>query len=192
MPFWSHPNVLEFTLKGCSRGGDQIGPRGPVEGARSSSTAEAEKLRGMGVGKENSRVKWRRVRNSRAVALYDDGSFTRKSQCTATVLAACRNVHPLTFSVQLSAPIFRRVILNPPVYEAVRRAKIPKNSFIIARVLPAFPACALPILVIDSSQSFRMPYNAHQYFAPITFSAYYMEVAAHSTASLNVLSARCY
>lgn len=101
MPFWSHPNVLEFTLKGCSEGaGGQIGPRGLAEGARSSSTAGSgvtswtewgKRIQGWNGGGE-------RVRNSRA-AFYDDGSFTRKSQCSATVLAACRNVHPLTFSV---------------------------------------------------------------------------------------------
>jgi len=101
VPFWSHPNVLEFTLERVQLGWRPDRSEGPVESARSSSPVEAEKLREM-VGKENSRVKWQRVRNSRAVALYDDGSFTRKSQCSATVLAACRNVHPLTFSVRFS------------------------------------------------------------------------------------------
>lgn len=82
-------------------GGGQIGPRGPVESARSSSTMEAwRNLEGLRVEEENSRVKWRRVRNSRAVALYDDGSFTHKSQCSATVLVACRNIRLLIFSIQ--------------------------------------------------------------------------------------------
>lgn len=109
---------------------------GPYQSAGSSGECEivineAGKLRGMGVGKENSRMKWRRVRNSRAVALYDDGSFTRKSQCSATILAACRNVHLLTSFVWLSPSFKQGYILNHPVHEAIRRAKIPKNSFII-------------------------------------------------------------
>lgn len=89
-------------FKGVQPGGDQIGPEGSSGGREIVINDGAEKLRGMGTGKENSRVKWRRVRNSRAVALYDDGSFTRKSQCSATVLAVWRNVHPLTSPVQFS------------------------------------------------------------------------------------------
>ncbi|TGZ55909.1 hypothetical protein DBV15_06054 [Temnothorax longispinosus] len=158
MPFWSHPNVLEFTLKGSSLGcGDQIGARGPVESARSSSTrVGAEKLRGMGVGKENSRVKWRRVRNSRAVALYDDGGFTRKSQCSATVLA------------RLSS-----------TYED------PEKQLHYPRVLPISPAYAIPILVVDSSRrvfgSRTMPINILRR----SRSPRIMEVAAHGTAAGN-------
>ena len=94
-------------FKGVQLRWDHISPWSPAENARSSSAMEAEKLRRMEVGKENSRVKWRRVRNSRAVALYDDSSFTRKSQCSATVLAACRNVHLLTSSVWLSPSFIR-------------------------------------------------------------------------------------
>lgn len=165
--------------------------RGPAEGARSSSTMEQRNFEGW---EREKRIQgW----NGGGCGIVERSRFTMMAASPVKANVALPSwpsdatciPWPLPYS---SRPSPNQNILNPPVHEAIRRAKIPKNSFIIHGILPTSPVCAIPIPVVDSSQSFRKSYNAHQYFALITFPAHYMRVAAHSTASLNVLSVRCY
>jgi len=77
-----------------SRGGCEI----VIYGGTTPWTKRRREFKGEMVGGE-------RVRNSRATAFYDDGGFTRKSQCSATVPVACRNVHSRDLSRLQCPPI---------------------------------------------------------------------------------------
>lgn len=90
-PFWSHPDVLEFTLKGYSarespsarRTRETEKERGRRERGEGRGRIYGAKGKGIERGEGRSEI-------AGAQALYDDGGFARKSQCSATSSARIR------------------------------------------------------------------------------------------------------
>lgn len=137
-PFWSHPDVLEFTLKGYSvRGRVRQSPLDEDELVSVEQTKRRdeqrerptkEKVRRVTESEKSGTRKEGESRNSGAQALYDDGGFARKSQCSATPTARIRCC-PCTSR----PPLLRDRSLDPSSPGPFRVADISKNRFIIRR-----------------------------------------------------------